>query len=144
MNVLRRPLTLNAPSRGVPLVLLFSADWRTPVESSARAEYSRPFSASSRIWSPVITWLRWLESVSISGDEPVTTTFSDSWPTASCMSTRSRAPTCTWTLSVSAIEKPGFLGRHEVDTAFDRDELVGAIAAWWSGSTRRRSPYWST
>jgi hypothetical protein len=36
-------------------------------------------SASSRICSPVITWLRWLVSVSMSGDEPVTTTFSDSW-----------------------------------------------------------------
>ena len=27
-------------------------------------EYSRPFSASSRIWSPVMTWPRWLVSVS--------------------------------------------------------------------------------
>src|SRR5262249_60143419 len=51
LNVLRRPLTLKAPSRGVAfaLELLFSADWRTPVVSSASAEYSRPFSASPRI-----------------------------------------------------------------------------------------------
>ena len=108
MNVLRSPLTLNAPSRGVPFVLLFRADWRTPVESSASDEYSRPFSASSRIWSPVITWLRWLESVSMRGDAAVTTTFSESWPTAICMSTRSRAATCTWTLSTSASANPAF------------------------------------
>ena len=31
--------------RAVALELLFSADWRTPVESSASAEYSRPLSA---------------------------------------------------------------------------------------------------
>src|SRR5215470_5036889 len=64
LNVLRRPLTLNAPSRGVPfaLELLFNADWRTPVDSRASAEYSRPFRASSRMYSPLITWLRWLVS----------------------------------------------------------------------------------
>ena len=108
MKVLRRPLTLNAPSRGVPLVLLLSADWRTPVESSASAEYSRPLSASSRICSPLITWLRWLVSVSTSGDAAVTTTFSVSWPTAISRSMRMRAATCTWTLSINAIEKPAF------------------------------------
>ena len=110
LNVLRRPLTLNAPSRGVPfaLELLFSADWRTPVESSASAEYSRPFSASSRICSPVMTWLRWLVSVSTRGEAAVTRTFSESWPTASCRSTRMRAATCTCTWSISAIENPLF------------------------------------
>src|SRR5205823_3528102 len=34
LNVLRSPFTLNAPSRGVPLVLLLSADCLTPVDSS--------------------------------------------------------------------------------------------------------------
>jgi len=38
-----------APSRGVPFVLLFRADCRTPGVSSASAEYSRPLSASCRI-----------------------------------------------------------------------------------------------
>ena len=90
------------------LELLFSADWRTPVDSSASAEYSRPFSASSRICSPLMTWLRWLVSVSTSGAVAVTSTFSLTWPTAICMSTRRRAATWTWTLSISAIEKPGF------------------------------------
>ena len=78
LNVLRSPLTLNAPSRGVPFGLLFSADWRTPVVSRASDEYSRPLSASSRIWSPVMTWPRWLESVSTSGDAAVTSTRSES------------------------------------------------------------------
>ena len=95
MNVLRRPLTLKAPSRGVPFVLLFSADWRTPVASRASAEYSRPFSASSRIWSPVITWPRWLVSVSMSGNAAVTTIRSVSCPTDIDRSTRMRAATCT-------------------------------------------------
>jgi len=47
-------------------------------------------------------------SVWTSGDIAVTTTRSDSWPTAICKSTRRRAATCTWTLSISAIEKPLF------------------------------------
>ena len=76
LKVLRRPFTLNAPSRGVPVVLLFSADCRTPVVSSASAEYSRPFSGNSRVCAPVITCPRWLESVSTSGDDAVTWTFS--------------------------------------------------------------------
>ena len=63
MNVLRRPLTLNEPSRGVKPPVL-SADSRTPVVSSASDEYSRPFSGSARVCSPVMTWPRWLVSVS--------------------------------------------------------------------------------
>ena len=41
--------------RAVRARALFSADCRTPVDNRASAEYSRPFSASSRICSPVIT-----------------------------------------------------------------------------------------
>src|SRR5262245_46040050 len=110
LNVLRRPFTLNAPSRGVALALelLLSADWRTPVVSSASAEYSRPLSARPRIWSPVITWLRWLVSVSTSGDAAVTRICSLSAAIVIDRSTRSRAATCTCTLSTSAIEKPLF------------------------------------
>ena len=108
MKTLRSPLTLNAPSRGVLLVLLFSADWRTPVASSASAEYSRPFNGNSRIWAAVITWLRSLRSVSSSGVEAVTSMRSDRAPTPIVRSTRVRLPTCTCTLSTSAIASPAF------------------------------------
>ena len=106
--MLRRPLTLNAPSRGVLPVVSDEPPSLTPVVSSASAEYSRPFSGSARVCSPVITWPRWLESVSMSGGAAVTSTFSVTWPTGICRSTRSRAPTWTCTLSTSAIAKPVF------------------------------------
>src|SRR5215212_5184746 len=67
LNVLRRPLTLNAPSRGVLPVVSDDPASLTPVVSSASDEYSRERSGSARVWSPVITWPRWLESVSMSG-----------------------------------------------------------------------------
>ena len=76
--------------------------------SSASDEYSREMSGSARVWSPLITWPRWLESVSTSGDVAVTSTFSVTCPTAIWRSTRSRAPTCTCTLSTSATAKPAF------------------------------------
>ena len=107
MNVERRPLTLNEPSRGVKPPVL-SADRRTPGDSSASAEYSRPLSGSALVCSPVITWLRSLESVCSSTALALTSTFSLSWPTAMLRSTRWRAPTVTCTLSTSAIEKPSF------------------------------------
>jgi len=80
----------------------------TPVLSSARAEYSREMSGSARICSPLITWPRWLVSVSTSGCVAVTSTFSDTWPTGIFKSTRSRAPTCTCTWSTRATAKPVF------------------------------------
>ena len=80
----------------------------TPVVSSASDEYSRPFSGSARVCSPVITWPRWLESVSTSGGAAVTSTFSVTWPTGICRSTRSRAPTWTCTLSTRRDREPGF------------------------------------
>ena len=43
-----------------------------------------------------------------------------------------RAATCTWTLSISAIEKPGFFRRDEVDARPDGGELVVPVG-------RRRS-----
>ena len=82
MNTLRRPLTLNAPSRGVLPVVSDEPPSFTPVVSSASDEYSREMSGSARVWSPLITWPRWLESVSTSGDVAVTCTFSVTWPTA--------------------------------------------------------------
>ncbi len=63
--MLRRPLTLNEPSRGVKPPVL-SADRRTPVVSSASDEYSRPFNGSARVCSPVMICPRWLVSVSSS------------------------------------------------------------------------------
>ena len=81
---------------------------RTPGDSSASAEYSRPLSGSARVCSPVITWLRSLESVCSSTALALTSTFSVSWPTAIVRSTRCRAPTVTCMLSTSAIEKPAF------------------------------------
>ena len=104
LNVLRMPFTLNEPSRGVPPVL--NADTRTPGLSSASDEYSRPFSGSSTACLPVMSWPRWLESVSRSIEVPTTWTVSVSWPGASCRSTRWRAPTVTWMLSATAVEKP--------------------------------------
>ena len=92
----------------MPVVLRFSADWRTPVVRSASAEYSRPFSGRPRVCSPVITCPRWLESVSTSGAAAVTWTFSVSCPTVMVRSTRGREPTCTCTLSTSATAKPLF------------------------------------
>ena len=105
MKVDRRPLTLNEPSRGVnPPVPI--ADWRTPGDSNASCEYSRPFSGSAFVCSPVITWLRSDESVWSNTALALTSTFSVSAPTAIVRSTRWRAPTVTWTLSTMAIEKP--------------------------------------
>ena len=67
LTVLRRPLTLNAPSRGVLPVVSEDPASLTPVVRSASDEYSRETSGSARICSPLITWPRWLESVSTSG-----------------------------------------------------------------------------
>src|SRR5687767_649814 len=55
LKVLRRPLTLNEPSRTVEALPVLSAESRTPVVSSASAEYSRPFSGSATACSCVIT-----------------------------------------------------------------------------------------
>ena len=66
--MLRRPLTLNAPSRGVFPVVSDVPPSLTPVVSSASDEYSREMSGSARVCSPLMTWLRWLESVSTSGE----------------------------------------------------------------------------
>ncbi len=94
MNVLRRPFTLNEPSRGVcPPV--FRAERRTPVVSSASEEYSRPFNGSARVWSPVITCPRWLVSVSSRVAAAETSTRSVICPTCMARSTRCRAPTVT-------------------------------------------------
>src|SRR5689334_18089272 len=100
LNVERRPLTLNDPSRGVKPPVL-SADNRTPGDSSASAEYSRPLSGNALVCSPVITWLRSLESVCSSTALALTSTFSVNWPTAIFRSMRWRAPTVTCTLSTS-------------------------------------------
>ena len=105
MKVERRPLTLKEPSRGVKPPVL-RADSRTPGDSSASCEYSRPLSGSARVTSPLITWPRSLESVWSCTDEATTSTFSVSCPTAITTSTRCRAPTVTWRLSTTATEKP--------------------------------------
>ena len=108
LNVLRRPFTFNAPSRGVLPVVSDEPAVLTPVVSSASAEYSRARSGRARVWSPVMTCPRSLESVSISGDAAVTSTFSLTCPTGICRSTRSRAPTCTRTFSTIASANPVF------------------------------------
>ena len=94
LAVLRRPLTLNEPSR--PLVPMpFWFDSRTPVESSARLEYERPFSGRLTICCRSMTWPRSLESVSSSCAPPDTTTSSVRPPTCRLKSTRWRAFTAT-------------------------------------------------
>ena len=65
-------------------------------------------SGSARVCSPVMTWPRWLESVSTSGCVAVTSTFSVTCPTGIFRSTRRRAPTWTWTLSTIASANPVF------------------------------------
>src|SRR5512145_2455654 len=55
LNVLRRPLMLNEPSRTVCDDPVLSADNLTPGLSSASAEYSRPFSGSCTACSLVMT-----------------------------------------------------------------------------------------
>ena len=105
MNVERSPFTLNEPSRGVKPPVL-SAERRTPGESSASCEYSRPLSGSARVTSPLMTWPRSLESVWSCTAEARTSTFSVTWPTAMATSTRRRAPTETCTLSTTATENP--------------------------------------
>ena len=80
----------------------------TPVVRSASEEYSREMSGNARVWSPVMTWPRWLESVSINGEVAVTSTFSLTCPTGICKSTRKRAPTWTMTLSTIAMANPVF------------------------------------
>ena len=62
--VLRRPLTLNDPSRGAFGEPVLTIDSRAPVVSATSAEYSRPFSGSSTACRREITWPRWLLSVS--------------------------------------------------------------------------------
>jgi hypothetical protein len=47
LNVLRRPLMLNEPSRTVCADPVLSAESRTPGVRSARLEYSRPLRGSS-------------------------------------------------------------------------------------------------
>src|SRR5919108_1957320 len=49
LNVLRRPFTLNAPSRGVFPVVNDEPPDLTPVVRSASDEYSRPLRGSARV-----------------------------------------------------------------------------------------------
>ena len=108
LKVLRRPFTLNEPSRvsTVTLLPVPIGDTFTPEVSSTSDEYWRPFSGSSLLASWLMTWSRWLVSVSTSGAAAVACTVSVTWPTASCRSTRWRELTFTRTLFATAVEKP--------------------------------------
>ena len=105
LNVLRRPLTVNAPSRPVPALLLI-AERRTPVVSCINAEYSRPLSGSATTCSAVTTWLRWLESRSSLTLCALTSTASLRVPIASAKSARARAPIARRMSSMTAGENP--------------------------------------
>ena len=107
-SVLRRPLTLNDPSRGAFGWPMVPIDSRAPVVSATSAEYSRPFSGSSTACRREIAWPRSLLSVSSRLTSPVTWTVSRAWPTASTRSTRWRAPMPTATSSAVAVEKASF------------------------------------
>ena len=100
------PFTLKEPSRLVTVLPVLNAERRTPGLSRASDEYSRPFSGSSTACRPVMSWPRWLESVSSTCTAPTTCTVSLTWPGARARSTRCRAPTFTETLSATAVEKP--------------------------------------
>ena len=126
LNVLRRPLTLNEPSRGVKPPV-FSADSRTPVVSSASDEYSRPFSGSARVCSPVITWPRWLVSVSSSvrrgGHLDPLGQLSDLQRQVDALPRADGQPDVVGERDREA----GLLGGHHVGADADRDELVAAV-----------------
>ena len=132
--VLRRPLTLNEPSR--PLVPTpFWFDSSTPVDSSARLEYDRPFSGRLTICCRSMTWPRSLESVSSSWTPDVTRTRSVTVPTCNVRSTRWRALTATPTSLATVVEKPWQLGHHLVGADAHVQELVVPVLV---GHRRRR------
>ena len=62
-----------------------------------------------------MTCPRWLESVSTSGDVAVTSTFSVTWPTGICRSTRRRAPTCTCDVVHQRHREARLLGGDDID-----------------------------
>ena len=134
--MLRRPLTLNAPSRGVPLVLLFSADWRTPVESSAS---DGVLAAVQRELAHLVAGdhLAALARVGLdqrrrAGDLDLLGQLADRQLHVDAQ------PGADLHLDVvgERDREAGFFGRHQVDAALDRDELVGAVAG---GGPRQRN-----
>ena len=129
MNVLRRPLTLNAPSRGVlPVVSDEPAELHAGREQRQRGVLAE-MSGRARVWSPVITWPRWLESVSISGCAAVTSTFSRHLADGHLqVDAQPRAD-----LDLDVVDErngeAGLLGGHDKGAGLDGGKFVVAVGA---------------
>ena len=75
----------------------------------------------------MITWLRWLESVSISGDAPVTSTFSRQLADRHLQVDAHAGADLHLHVVDERDREARFLGGDDVDAGLDGDEFVGAV-----------------